>query len=492
MKRMLTLSLFLVGCTTRGSIGVPATLTQTDAPLTFSGGKVDLLFMIDNSPSMEAMQAELRRHFGDLVARVSGIGSDASIDLHVAVVTSDYGAGPISGGGCQASPGGQLGHLQALGADADPGCQPPTGAPFIRYVVDKNGTVTSNLPAGQDFVQTFTCMASVGSRGCGFEHQLESVYAALQGDAVSTGFLRDDAPLTIVFLTNEDDGSAPPTAEIYSPAADEATFGAYDTYRQTRFGVACGSPPSLSPYGPTLGPLAGCDAAPAIKPDDIGKEYDVSRYIQRFTLPRGLGGIKGNPMDVALIGIEPPSSPFEVILAQNGTGLGLPANPSYVPCGPIADASCRVRLQHACQNKAVPAFFGDPPVRLESVIRAAAVHELVSICGVDENMTPDFTGVMQGVGTVMLSQLAGGCFYLPPVLADGEPSCTVTVGDGAAAQQVLSCASGASRCWKLVSDGRCPGLRDPISGAGEQLRLALQGVDVTQNVRGTCRVYPSR
>ncbi|MCU1278936.1 MAG: hypothetical protein JWM53_2482, partial [bacterium] len=61
---------------------------------------------------------------------------------------------------------------------------------------------------GQTLEQTFTCMAAVGSRGCGFEHPLESVYAALTNRVENAGSLRDDALWAVVFVINEDDGAA--------------------------------------------------------------------------------------------------------------------------------------------------------------------------------------------------------------------------------------------------------------------------------------------
>ena len=57
-------------------------------------------------------------------------------------------------------------------------------------------------------------MASAKS-GCGFEHQLASIDRALGADgqgpapATNLGFLRSEAYLGIVMLTNEDDCSAP-------------------------------------------------------------------------------------------------------------------------------------------------------------------------------------------------------------------------------------------------------------------------------------------
>ena len=116
MRLLFVLPFVVCACTTRQSIGVPTGLSQADVPVSMrTNGKVDLLFMIDDSSSMDPMQLELRSHFGELITELSGIGGGAPIDLHVGVVTSNYGAGDVAEpgatatSGCQASPGGTRG-----------------------------------------------------------------------------------------------------------------------------------------------------------------------------------------------------------------------------------------------------------------------------------------------------------------------------------------------------------------------------------------------
>lgn len=159
------------------------------------------------------------------------------LDFHIGAVTSDYGAGSTGAPGCDVSPGGQRGLLQSLGVKADSSCKPPIGAPFIKYSNAQAGL--NNLPMGQDLAATFTCMASVGAQGCGFEHQLESVYAALHNQTENAGFLRPDAALAVAFLTNEDDASAPPDTDVFDKNKTDQ-YGYWDSYsRQTRFAVMC-------------------------------------------------------------------------------------------------------------------------------------------------------------------------------------------------------------------------------------------------------------
>jgi len=409
-------------------VSTPATRVTQESPIFVAppANKVDILFMVDNSLSMDAMQAELRARFGTFLAVFDDLATKGIYpDLHIGVVTSDYGAGDkAKAGGCDASPGGQRGLLQAVGAAAS-GCSGPTGAPFIKYAYSSTGP-TDNLPTGQSLADTFTCMASVGSHGCGFEHQLESVYAALHNTVENAGFLRDDALLAVVFVTNEDDGSAPPTATIYE---DDGTttgpHGAYDTYRQTRYGIACGDPLAEPPYAASVGPLLGCGPAPDLPIDMIGQEYDVSRYATLFTQPKKRGGIKRDPTNqVILVGLDGPATPVQIVTVRSSSGTGVPPDVAYVDCSPVDGTSCVVRVQHSCQNAVQPAFFADPGVRLHSVIAAATNNVEASICGDDLTKAPDFSQVLQAVADKIGQSLRPAC--IPAILTDSEhPDCVV-------------------------------------------------------------------
>jgi hypothetical protein len=342
--------------------------TSPDASVPFtcdglpSTKKVDLLVMVDNSNGVGAKSAQLVNEFGELLQPLMAAG----VDLHLAVVTSDYGAGATGAPGCQPSPGGQLGKMQALGVNAPNTCKAPVGANYLEY--DFAGGA-NNLPQGQDPLGTFTCMASVGSSGCGYEHPLESVYAALQNNLPeNAGFVRADAVLAVLFLTDEDDESAPTTTMLFDKN-QTAMYGYEDSYRATRFGVECGQPLMLPPYGDSMGPLSGC--VPATDPP--GEAFDVSRYVDLFAL------IKTDPRRVLLAAIDGPESPFQVILSNPGTASGTP----YAPCGQLNETTnppCVPVLQHSCQNPQEPVFDGDPAVRLNYVINSAVTHVIGSVC----------------------------------------------------------------------------------------------------------------
>jgi hypothetical protein len=442
-------------------VETPKTTVEQSTPIRVwqtPQNKVDVLFMVDNSPSMAAMQDELKMRFGDFFQVFTDLAARGTYaDLQIGVVTSDYGAGPMPEGNCTASPGGQLGNLQQVGLDGK-GCAGPTDK-FIKYAFHADGAATGNLPGGNtpdDLVSTFTCMASGGAAGCGFEHQLESVYAALKVQSGNQGFLRDDALLVVVFLTNEDDGSAPPMAQFYSDKSD--MYGAFDTYRQTRYAIACGDPATQVPYAASNGPLVGCVGAANPTAQATGA-YDLQRYIDLFTKPKAQGGIKINPLDVILVGIDAPEWPFETILAQSGTGAGATPSPAYVPCTAI-DTGCEVHLQHSCQNMAAPAFFGDPPVRLNTVIRAAKTHQIANICGDDPSQPPSYSQALQDLAKVITDNIGDGC--IPEAVLDTTaPDCVVDddtpQADGTIKQSSIpSCTSTASLpCWKVEVKPQC-------------------------------------
>ena len=89
-------------------------------------------------------------------------------------------------------------------------------------------------------------MASLGTEGCGFEHQLQSLRAALAASdpasnlAVSNrGFLREDAFLGIVILSDEDDCSGEPDATLYQ----DPVAGQSGSLRCALLGHVCGGQP---------------------------------------------------------------------------------------------------------------------------------------------------------------------------------------------------------------------------------------------------------
>src|SRR5581483_4961890 len=217
--------------------------------------KLDVLFMVDNSPSMAPLQQELIAQFGSfmdplkMVPTPDGSGAVALPDIHVAVVSSDTGPGKFQQTpGCNY--GGDFGQFQFLPRGTctkSPLHTTPTQQTFLS--ASMNQTV-NNFDG--DISDAFGCIAALGDHGCGFEGQLKSVRWAL--DPVTTpdtnvGFLRDDAALAVVLITNEDDCSVPDDSNLTDPTqrymADP--LGPYWSYRCNEFGHLCNINGTMQP-----------------------------------------------------------------------------------------------------------------------------------------------------------------------------------------------------------------------------------------------------
>jgi hypothetical protein len=183
--------------------------------------QVDLLVLVDDSRSMVGEQENLARNFPRLAAKLN----DAGLDYRVGIISPNLGVGEYTFVDTCETPGGLQGKLQA-----DPqldGCVPPTD-PWIAA----NGEQT-NVP-GDDVAAAFSCIAKLGSHGCGFEQTLEAVYRALD-PAVNPGFIRNDAALAVLLITDEDDCSARDT-RLYDTT--DFSLGPAN-FRCFEYGVQC-------------------------------------------------------------------------------------------------------------------------------------------------------------------------------------------------------------------------------------------------------------
>jgi hypothetical protein len=368
---------------------------QMPAPPHVPVHDVDILFALDNTVGPASL-AELKARFPEVAKILDDFGKSNPAHYHIGVVTSDLGAGQFTLGGGQCRPGGDGGKLQPLGAAHDPSCQAPTGGlNFIDYDqihTDASGNPTTNLPSGQDLATTFGCVASVGDKGCGFEHQLESVYRALHDPPPDNhDFLRPDALLAVFWLTDEDDCSADPNTDLFDPAKT-AQYGPLLSFRCTQYGVACGDPAMTLPYAGSAAPLTNCHPATAA---EGGKLFEASRYIDLFTKPKSQGGLKDDPRNVILAAISAPSAPFEPFAAQTNP---VPPGP-YAPCDPPDGKTCDVVLQHSCIAPANTQFFGDPAVRLNAVVSAVSQNQLTSLCDTS------YQGALQSFAKMIVSSV---------------------------------------------------------------------------------------
>ncbi len=316
--RILCLPLVLVtACIGRDVSDVEPTQNKQlvkDIPVELNS-KLDLLFVIDNSGSMADEQASLEQNFDRFINVLSTIEGLGLPDIHIGVVSTDLGTGPFGIAGCGGA--GDDGVLQNTPRFA--GCNPPAGQ-FISDVNDGAGGRTRNYTG--DLSDTFGCIARLGTSGCGFEQPLESMRRALDGrHAQNAGFLREDALLGVVIITDEDDCSTKNTQMFdTSQTGIDDPLGPLSSHRCFEFGVAC-DPDTPRQTGAKLG---------CVPREDSQYMHGVAEYVDFLTDLKGdptlvvVAGIIG-PDDPVIVGADDQGNPGLEPSCQSGTANALPA-----------------------------------------------------------------------------------------------------------------------------------------------------------------------
>ena len=202
---------------------------QEDVKL--SQPKIDILWVIDGSGTMENHQANLANNFGAFINDF--ISKD--FDYHMAITSTDAWVREVNynGGGCTGSPNPTLNPntLYRSSADCDMTLATYGGLTHFRdgdIYGARNGTagvrsgqfMLSNLMAPQDVLNIFALNAKVGVRGDGSrESGLASIRAVLRRNedgsigysnethSQLSNFRRQDAFLAVIIVTDEDDQS---------------------------------------------------------------------------------------------------------------------------------------------------------------------------------------------------------------------------------------------------------------------------------------------
>ncbi|HEY2749151.1 MAG TPA: hypothetical protein VGL86_31245 [Polyangia bacterium] len=429
MRRVIfALALALAGCCGGGIVASPQPPLPTDpcaenlCITTSAKNKVDILFVLDDAPTMADKLATFRASLPamlDSLTQYAANGEPAW--YHLGVVTSDLGAGPdaIPALGCKPSGDGAV-----LRGSADMG----GGERFIDY---DQLSGASNVP---DVAATLASITDVGSGGCDIRQPLEAAYRALHDDLdENLGFLRSDALLVVVFVTDADDCSVPVGSDLFDgSSAGVAEYGPLDRFRCTQHGIACNGAPV--PAAAVSG-LTGCTSYDG---SNGGKLTDISQYADFFTRPGAQGGVKADPNDVKLVALAGPVDPVGVTVTS--------------PCAFDATIAMCPKLNPSCVAPNDTLAFGDPAVRLATVVHASQQDFLGSICASDDS------DVMRMLVPVGQGGLDPGCIKtLVATRADGTPDCAVddvtTAPDGTQTTRELpSCAENGDTppCWQLV------------------------------------------
>lgn len=172
-----------------------------------SCGMVDFLFVIDDSGSMSEEQVALVANFPAFIA-----GIEATLEtvdsIHVGVTTTDEYVDNIPD--CQ-----QLGALVVQTTAGTCGPYEEGG----NYMTEED-----------DLDVAFGCAALVGTQGDSFERPMEAMVNAVTGvyageDGCNEGFIRTDALLVVVIITDESDSTSPGSPMSWYQAVVDAKLG---------------------------------------------------------------------------------------------------------------------------------------------------------------------------------------------------------------------------------------------------------------------------
>lgn len=366
---------------------------------------VDILFVIDDSGSMREEQDSLLENFPNFINVLQNIEGGLP-NVHIGVVSTNVGA--VDG-------------VSQCGGSGDNGVLKPLagGDRFIYDIEDENGVRTNNH--GGDLNGVFGALANLGIEGCGFEAPLESMRRALDGsNSENAGFLRDDAFLAVIFITDEDDCSvrdrqaffADPQAGVNDP------LGPFSSFRCFEFGIECsGDDPRA------FGAKEGC-----IPRADSPYLHDVQEYID------ALKGVK----DENLIIIGGISGPAE--LSSSGAGFR-----TEVQAKPEDPGQGNPELAPSCEETGLGE--ADPAIRLNQFITSFRENTSTTIC--DDNLAAALTRIAD-----LLAEVIGTPCLSPNVIM--PPDCVGWLEDRDGDNQQLVPECGNAPCYRFLDPSAVP------------------------------------
>ncbi len=423
MKKLALLVAALAACNDTVIVGG---LQEVASLRSIPNRDLDILFVVDNSASTGDKQAALAAAFPRMIDVLSQVEGGLP-NLHIGVVTTDMGTSS-SGDAVPAPAVGQVGAGGCMGR-GDDGLLRKTPAmteAFLSDVEGASGRVRNYTGTLRD---VFGELAHVGYTGCGFEQPLAAMKRAL-GNPANAGFLREDANLAIVILSDEDDCSLA-TGAMLGP--DTATLGPLDSFRCFRFGVECQQDTNA------IGPKTDCTAATSSPyVDDLNPFVDAILAAKSDSRMVMTAAIVGDP------------TPVNVELRQPPGG------------GTVVNA-----LSHSCTfDSPVGVAVADPAVRIAGLLESfPGRSQLTSIC------SGDLTNPMQMIGDSAKKLMGDTCLDtqtladISPTEEGVQPSCEVAdIRDSNGAITMIPlCSSGAPDCYEFIADAAsCPDTLDHL------------------------------
>jgi hypothetical protein len=376
---------------------------------------VDILFVIDNSGSMGSEQGTLARSFGTFVDVLEA--QQVGANYRIAITTTDS-LGQIRATSCQ----GRLDEFISDGLfgyndERQRGCLDHCALDSVAlaepWVEKSNGK--TNLPDGVSMAQALQCIGPQGISGFGFEAPLESMRLTLLN--TNSGFVRDDALLAVIFVTDEVDCSMSDEnlgwinseeGQVFWTMPDRASSAAC-----WRAGVNCSGGPGV--YDDCFSVDKGHDGAPTSDPEQTVL-YPLQRYVDTLTELAANKQIMGGQSEVLIAVLA------GVPLDYPETGINLYAD------SPDSEFNLEYGIGPACNlgTETLDDPPGIPSVRLREFADAFASEgrNIFSICADDYGVALE--GIADAIGEVNTRACVGGCVsderYDVPGL---QPACTL-------------------------------------------------------------------
>jgi hypothetical protein len=344
----------------------------------FMTDSVDLLLMIDNSSSMTEHQVQLQSQLPRLVTMLLGITPVAPHSLHIGVVSSTMGLGPIPGvPGC--APGfGDDGILFHGSPYPQAGCMADYSATYPHGVFEfiQGGTTTAS-----QYTSDVACVAVLGTGGCGLEFELEPVLKGLAPAPDATGassvtwtapgyvpptfysgtfghgsdpftngsFLRPTSLLAILTLCDEDDGST----DQYQIFSDDPRYNSVAlNVRPVQFSSM------LFPVQRYVDGLIGLRQRPVmlVLSEIVGIPNDLSPAAGAPTTPAVLSQILNDPRMVPTIDPAQPERLIAVCHDDTGAQTAVPGYRMVQVAQGLQARGVNVGVHSICLNDFAPAI----------------------------------------------------------------------------------------------------------------------------------------
>ncbi len=485
---------------------------QTDIYIAVAPRRLlDLVFMIDNSPSMAPKQDKLKAQFPKLIAALKDPNDGTLPDLRVAIIDSDLGTGgAYQSGSCGPktlpdgtnSNYGDMGQFQMIGATA---CG--VTKPDATYLETQGNT---GINFNGDINSVFTCLAgNLGTVGCGEEHQLQAFeFAFLVSNIPSsvaqrTNFLRDNAYLGLVFLSDEDDCSAVGNDEMFGNTSSDLSHESASIRCYTRSYTCNGNYTANPPPGyPTSAAFSTAMSNCSARVGDTCSGVDVSQPTPKcnpLTDYKGMAdqikSLKSDPDNQLLVaGIfgwpldgDTSKATYKVDLTPNPNSADT-AHPTIWDTWPVCydpnhQPGAATTDKTTGFDPLAAGWGATPGLRMSAFIDEFGANGLkYSIC------QPDFTAAMNGIGNAIANKLQNLCvnYKLWTDPTTGQADCRVAYSrpqpDGTFVEDPVGmpeCAAGqtinvSTNCWYLVNDTtKCP-------VNGQIIEIARSAADITQ------------